>query len=78
MVSSVVDDAKLIVVVLDWPKLAVPVGTEPVDQFAPLLKFPDPGDDNQVAFCATAGNARLSIAIKIAPRKRTRVIEPLN
>jgi hypothetical protein len=39
-------------VVFDCPNVAIPVGTEPVDQFEPLLKIADGGLRSQFAFCA--------------------------
>ena len=48
-------------VVLDVPKDAVPVGTVPVPQLAPVLKSPEPGLASQVASCAAAGSAAASV-----------------
>ena len=73
-----VDDAKLIVVVFDCPKLAVPVGTMPLDHLAPLLKFPDAGADSHVAFCAAAGAAKAAAAARSparAPRESARMTD---
>jgi hypothetical protein len=41
-------------VLLDAPNVAVPVGTVPVDQFAPVLKLKLPGLRRQVASCPNA------------------------
>lgn len=41
-------------VVVDGPKLAVPVGTVPVDQLAAVLRSLEPGLASQVASCARA------------------------
>jgi hypothetical protein len=52
----------LIVVVLEFPKKAVPLGTEPVDQFAPEVKLLDDGLASHVASCARASIDSMQVA----------------
>ena len=52
LLATLVLVATPIVVVFDAPKLAVPVGTLPVDQLPPLLKLFELGLPSQVASCA--------------------------
>ena len=45
---------KVMVVVFDTSKMAVPVGTAAGVQLVPVSKSPDPGLRSQLAFCAWA------------------------
>jgi len=60
-------------VVEDVSKEAVPVGTEPALQLAPVLKSPEPGLPSQVASCAAAGETAASDKAIDASNHRTAV-----
>src|SRR5215217_9271709 len=66
-----------IAVLLDEPKLAIPVGTVPGLQLAAVLKLPESGLARQVAFWAEAGSVAAAIATP-ARYARIAVLRPIS
>jgi hypothetical protein len=75
--ATVVLAENAIAVLLDEPKLAIPVGTVPGLQLAAVLKLPEPGLASQVAFWAEAGSVAAAMATP-ARYVRIAVLRPIS